>query len=120
MDIYPIKNFKKEITAPDIIAGPFCTFDGYDTCLENKGTSYFWLSFQNILRLIEKPKYYSDVKRIKTFFEKLKILFSVTFKPLFFWHYFLWKFYMKKYQRGENLGHDFHKKYCIKYMKKII
>lgn len=120
MDISPIvKNFKKEITGPDIIAGPFCSFDGFDTCLENKGTSYFWLSFQNILRLIEKPRYYSDVKRIKTFFEKVKILISVIFRPLFFWHFFLWKFYMKKYLNGEDLGYEFHKKYCTKYIEKL-
>ena len=89
-DISPILNkFKNSITAPDIIVSPFNTFDGHDTCLENKGTSYYWLNFQKILRNIQKPKYYSDLKKKYSIFEKLYIFFKLVLNPIFFYYFFI-------------------------------
>ena len=95
-DISPIiEDFHNILQGPDIIAGPFNSFDGFDTCFENKGTSYYWLNFQKILRLIKKPKYFSDLTKEKNFLTKIKIFIYLILKPTFFWYFFSWKINMK-------------------------
>ena len=71
-DVSQILNkFTNLIDKPNIIASSYNTFDGHDTCLENKGTSYYWLGFQKIIRNIIKPKYYSDLKKKNSIFKKI-------------------------------------------------
>ena len=60
-----LKEFENLLKDTDVFASPFNTFDGHDTCLENKGTSYFWLEYNKIIRSIIKPKYISDLKKKK-------------------------------------------------------
>ncbi len=115
-----LSEFNNQIIDPDVIASPFNTFDGHDTCLENKGTSYFWLNFQKILRKIEKPKYYSDLKKKKSIFKKILIFFYILPNIKFFYHYFFWKYYMKKYLNGKLNVKKFHLKYCTKYIQKLL
>jgi len=120
-DISPILNkFKNYIIDPDIIVSPFNTFDGHDTCFENKGTSYYWLNFQKILKNIQKPKYYSDLKKKYSIFEKLYIFFKLVLNPIFFYYFFTWKYLMKKYLDVKLNDSNFHVKYCTRYIKKIL
>ena len=67
---------KEKLKDVDIVTSPFNTFDGYDTCLENKGSSYFWLNFNEDIRSILKPKYLDDFKNLKLFKIKFKIFFK--------------------------------------------
>lgn len=104
----------------DIYASPFNTFDGHDTCLENKGTSYFWLGYQKILRSILKPKFISDIKKEKKILTKLKIFFFLIINPIYFFYFLSHKYYFKKYLNNGNLKKNFHFDYCVKAIKKII
>lgn len=112
-----IDNYVDKLDNPEAIVGSFSTFDGFDTCLENKGTSYFWLNFTRILRKITKPRFYSDVIKKKNFLDKAKITFLLIFKPAFFINFFFWNYYFKKYEKGKKISLNFHKKYCIKCVK---
>jgi carbamoyltransferase len=119
-DVSQILNkFTNLVYRPNIIASSFNTFDGHDTCLENKGTSYYWLGFQKILRSIVKPKYYSDLKRKNSIFKKIYIFFRLLFYPVFFFYFFRWKYLMNKYLNEKINDKNFHLKYCIKHIKKM-
>lgn len=115
-----LDNFKDEFIEPDLITSPFKTFDGKDTTFENKGTSYFWLNFQKILRKIEKPKYYSDINKKRSLLYKLILFFKLIPKFKFFYYFCFWKFYMKRLLADLPFKNDFHFKYCNKYILDIL
>jgi carbamoyltransferase len=119
-DVSQILNkFTNLIDKPNIIASSFNTFDGHDTCLENKGTSYYWLGFQKIIRNIIKPKYYADLEKKNSIFKKIYIFFRLLFFPSFFFYFFRWKYLMNKYLNKKINDKNFHFKYCVMHIKKI-
>ena len=115
-----LKEFENLLKDTDVFASPFNTFDGHDTCLENKGTSYFWLEYNKIIRSIIKPKYISDLKKKKSITTKLKLFLYLVFNPLFIYHYFSWKYFYKRYFLYNRLDKNFHYKFCKKTILEII
>ena len=107
-----IDNYVDKLDNPEAIVGSFSTFDGFDTCLENKGTSYFWLNFTRILRKITKPRFYSDVIKKKNFLDKAKITFLLIFKPAFFINFFFGIITLKNTKRE--------KKFHLIFIKNIV
>ena len=107
--IQPIlEEYKDMFNNIDVVTTCFANFNNEDCGYETKGTSYFWLKMQRILRKELKPKYLKDLSNADESKIKNKEYWSLKAQHIK---------YMKKIN---TLGYDFHKNYSMKYIKEIL
>lgn len=119
-DISPILDaYSDRFKGADISAYSFGVFNGRDAVLETKGTSYYWLNWQRLLRGITKPKYYGDLRRQKSLPEKAVIFLKSLLRPQIFYFKIVRDFYWKKYMAG-TLPENFHKDKIHQYISETL
>lgn len=119
-DISPILDlYSGRFKNVDEVSYSFSNFNGNDAVLETKGTSYYWLNMQRILRKITKPKYRSDLSRKKTLIETVGIFLKEVFSPTYFYYKFIRDYYWRKYIRG-TLPKKFHFTKVDKYIRETL
>ncbi len=119
-DISPIlDNYAYLLGNLDEVSYPFSNFQGNDVLLETKGTSYYWLKWQHLLRRITKPKFRSDLLRKKTPKEKFLIFLKSLLSPKIFYYKVMRDYYWRKY-RNNSLTKNFHSTKIDKYIKETL
>ena len=119
-DISPIiEKYPYEFKNIQQVSYPFDNFDGSDSSLETKGTSFFWLKYQKYLRFFYKPQYRKDINRPFSFFEKIKYTFYCIFNPKLIYFKIVRDIFWVFYKRNK-LGKSFHFKFIDKYIKNIL
>ena len=120
-DISPIleTNFNQQFSFYDVVAYPFNNFKGRDACLETKGTSYYWLHWQRLLRRITKPRYRIDLNKRRNPVQKLSVFFRSLLIPKIFYYKLIRDYYWKKYT-ADTLPKKFHKNYIDKYIQETL
>ncbi len=108
-DINPIlEHYSDRLQDIEAISYSFSVFDGRDAVLETKGTSYYWLNWQRLLRKITRPKYRQDLKKNYSMGQKISVWARSLRTPAIFYYKALREYYWKKYIKNE-LPEDFHK-----------
>ncbi len=97
-DISPVlAKYADKFSSVDVVAYPFNNFAGRDSLLETKGTSYYWLKWQQLLRRITQPKSRHDLRREKSFTEKLVIFLKSLLTPQVFYHQLVRNYFWNRY-----------------------
>ena len=120
-DISPIleNDYIQKFGFLDEFAYPFNNFMGNDALLETKGTSYYWLNWQRLLRKITKPRFRSDLMKKKSLYMKCFILLRSLLTPKIFYYKIVRDYYWKKYLLG-TLPKNFHKNKIKQYIEETL
>lgn len=119
-DVSPILDlYSNKFRKLDKLAYPFKNFKGFDALLETKGTSYFWLNEQRLIRKITKPKYRSDLLKKRDFVENLLLLLKTVTYPKIYYYKILRKYYWNLYLINQ-LPKNFHFKKIDQYIKETL
>ena len=120
-DISPVlDNYSNpKFSIVDEVAYPFNNFLGRDALLETKGTSYYWLNWQRILRNIIKPRFRSDLLSEKDIYEQIYIFFNSLLLPKIFYYKVVRGYYWRKYLLG-TLPKNFHQRKIQQYIEEVL
>jgi len=103
----------------DELSYSFANYDGNDAVLETKGTSYYWLNYQRLLRKITKPRYRSDLNQKYNLAQKLLIYSCFILIPKIFYYQFVRDYYWKKHINNDLPG-DFHFRMIDRYIRETL
>ncbi len=103
----------------DEVAYSFSKFDGNDAVLETKGTSYYWLNWQRMLRSITRPRYRSDLQQKKTRLEKVSVFVQCLKTPAIFYYKLAREYYWRKYL-SDTLPIGFHFRKIDQYIRETL